>query len=99
MGREQSARVCAAFVIDTRVDIKFEIVEKVARHLRQSWWTIGINTHGQTRDPRVVEKRSEFDVVVGVMMRDEDIAHAIERHARADRSEEHTSELQSRVDI
>ena len=66
-----------AFIVDARVDVKLQIVEEVTRHLGQTWWTIGVDTHGQAGDPGVIEEWSELEIVIGVVMSDKDVPNTI----------------------
>src|SRR5689334_13786014 len=75
------ARIRTAFVNHARVDIKLEIVEEVGGHLRQARWTVSVDARGNARDPRVVKEWTELEIVIGVMMRDEDVAETVQRDA------------------
>src|SRR5690349_23712361 len=53
----EGAWVGTALIYDSGVDIKFQIIKKVARHLCQPWWTAGIQANWQTSYPRVIDQR------------------------------------------
>ena len=78
MSRQESAWVCPAFVIDTRVDVKLEVVKEIAGHVCEPGWAISVNAYRQAGNPRVVKEWPKFEIMVGMMMRDEDVPQPVQ---------------------
>src|SRR6185369_1514017 len=82
MRGEEGARVGPTFVFDARVDIELLIIEEVADHVCQSWWTKSIDTDRQTRYPGVVEEWPELQIMIGMVVGNEDVAKPVQCDAR-----------------
>src|SRR5262245_27081844 len=81
---DKSMRVRSTFIDHPRVDVELHIVEKVTRQLNHPRWTIGVDARWLRRNPGVVQQRSEVEIVIRMVMRDENVAHPIECDAGSD---------------
>ncbi len=81
MSRDQTMRIRTSLIYDADVDIKLLILEEVAGERVHPSWPIRVDLRRLTRNPRVVQQRTEIEIVIRMMMRDEDVAHSIKGHA------------------
>ena len=81
MRAHQLAQVRATFVGDPRVDVEALGLPIGVEQLLDAGGPIGVDTAAQSGRPRVVDERAELEVVVGMMVRDEDVAQRRQRQA------------------
>ena len=67
----QTVQVGTAFINHARIDIKLKIVEEIASHSLQTRWTISVNSRWLAGNPGVIQQRTEVEIVIRMMMRDE----------------------------
>ena len=81
VGVDQRRERHPAFVGDARVDVGRVHLEEQARHLLERRRTPGVDRRAQPGRPRQPDQVAVVRVVVGVMVRDEDVAQRRQRHA------------------
>jgi hypothetical protein len=70
---QERARVDPPFVGNADVDVATVQRKELLRHRRQRRWPPGIHRRGEPGRPGGVEQVAVFQIVIGVVVRDEDV--------------------------
>src|ERR1051325_1876411 len=73
------AWIRVAFVGHPRFDVELLIFQEVAGQLAQANWAVSVDVALLSSDPSVVNQCAVLEVVIGMMMRDENVAQTVER--------------------
>src|SRR5829696_9184142 len=82
VNRNRSSKVGHAFIHDTSVDVELLVCKESASKFFQSCRAVDIHFRRLRSHPCVIEQRTVLEVVIGMMMRDENIAKPVQRDAR-----------------